>query len=75
VSPFVHRKYIFTGATALTRSYVSSSIGRGISSISLQNVACVGNESMLLNCSSSTTPVCDHTSDVGVRCRYTGENL
>ena len=66
--------HFFAGSTALTRSYVSTVIGRGRSGISLQNVTCVGNERILTNCSSSPVEVCDHSSDVGVRCSYTGEN-
>ena len=55
-----------TGAVA----YTSSRFGNGMGIIFLDDVACRGNETSLLNCSHPGIGVhnCDHTDDAGVAC-------
>ena len=53
-------------AIAFRRAY----FGRGSGSIHMNNVACVGTEYSLFNCSYITiTYWCSHYGDAGVRCR------
>ena len=46
--------------------------GRGVGPIWLDNVHCLGNESLIFNCSHRglgiTSTYCDHSDDVGVQC-------
>ena len=50
--------------------YGSSFFGRGSDGILLQNLACSGDELMLINCSHSGLGVhsCSHSQDAGVVC-------
>ena len=46
--------------------------GEGSGPIFLEGINCIGNEDSLLNCSQDTPiglSACDHSSDVGVRCK------
>ena len=45
-------------------------IGRG--EILLDDVACIGNETMLINCAYDDTPFCFHSEDAGVICPIPG---
>ena len=57
----------FTDA-AVTLAF-SGEFGRGVGTIQLANVACIGNETSLLNCTNQEAAVCSsHTRDVGVDC-------
>ena len=56
-------KIIITGAVAFTSAYY----GQGFGPIQLDNVACVGTESRLLDCSHATSS-CSHYEDAGVKC-------
>ena len=51
-------------------SFSLSHFGGGTGGIFLDNVACSGSESRLIDCSHSGIGVhnCDHTDDAGVRC-------
>ena len=51
------------GAAAFTSAYY----GQGFGPIQLDNVACVGNENRLLDCT-HTTSSCEHYQDAGVKC-------
>ena len=42
--------------------------GQGQGSILLDDVACTGNESRLVNCSYDSTPFCSHYEDAGIIC-------
>ena len=55
---------------AIHFSYGSSYFGQGSGGIFLQNLACSGNELMLINCSHSGIGVhsCSHSEDAGVIC-------
>ena len=43
-------------------------VGGGSGSIVLDNVQCIGNETSLLNCSTSSVYDCEHSKNAGVRC-------
>jgi hypothetical protein len=48
---------------------LNGQFGRGVGTIQLANVGCIGNETSLLDCTNGGTGVCSsHTSDVGVDC-------
>lgn len=49
----------------------SAYFGQGNGSIHLDNVACVGNESRLLDCQYTANHNCSHLQDVGVVCNRT----
>lgn len=49
----------------------SAFYGPGNSSILLNNVDCVGNESRLVDCQYTATPNCAHGEDAGVVCNRT----
>ena len=55
-----------TGATALSRA----AFGQGSGQIWLDNVACTGSESRLIDCSANPLGFhnCGHYEDAGVRC-------
>ena len=59
---------VFVGVQAYSRAYY----GRGYGGIFLDNVACSGTESRLIDCvSSSNIGVhnCQHNDDAGVKCQ------
>ena len=59
--------FISTGAIARSRAY----FGRGTGAILLDQVACTGTETRLVNCRSNPLGVhdCSHHEDAGVTCR------
>ena len=67
VYSYVH--FCCTGATAYSSSY----FGHGTGLILLDNVACTGGESRLLDCSNAGVGLygsnCDHSDDAGVKCK------
>ena len=59
---------VFVGAQAYSYAYY----GQGYGGIFLDNVACSGTESRLMDCVSSTNigaHNCQHDDDAGVRCQ------
>ena len=67
VSQDVLKVYICcTGSTALS----NAAFGQGTGAILLDNVACVGTESRLVDCRSNGIGIhnCIHAEDAGVRC-------
>ena len=55
--------------TAGFNSYLNAHFGRGTGAILLDNVACLGTESRLLNCSyDNITTYGRHADDVGIYC-------
>ena len=58
--------YMHTGATALSRA----AFGQGTGQIWLDNVACTGSETRLIDCSANPlgSHNCQHSEDAGVRC-------
>ena len=52
-------------ATAYSRAY----FGQGNGSIVLDDVACVGNESRLVDCQSTSIHNCVHSEDAGASCK------
>ena len=50
-------------------AFTSAFFGSGSGSILLDNVACSGGESSLLDCTYDSTHDCVHSEDVGVRCQ------
>ena len=59
-------EFVSIGAIARSRAY----FGRGTGSIFLDEVACTGTESRLVNCRSNLLGVhdCSHSEDAGVTC-------
>ena len=66
---FLLSEFVSTGAIARSRAY----FGRGTGSILLDQVACTGTETRLVNCRSNALGVhdCSHYEDAGVTCRQT----
>ena len=62
--------YLHTGATALSRA----TFGQGTGQIWLDNVACTGSETRLIDCPANAlgSHNCQHSEDAGVRCNTTG---
>ena len=63
----------YIGAVALYRA----AFGQGSGQIWLDNVACTGSETRLIDCPASTigTHNCVHSEDAGVRCSTTCKGL
>ena len=63
---------ISTGAAAVS----NAQFGQGTGSIVLDNVNCVGTETMLLSCSHNgiNNHNCAHSEDAGVRCSVVGKS-
>ena len=61
-------QFMFTGAVHFR--YGSSYFGQGSGGVFLQNLACSGDELMLINCSHPGIGVhsCSHSEDAGVVC-------
>ena len=57
--------YPTSSATIFMRAYFGQGIGLPIL---MDNVACVGTESFLINCSFTSYHDCGHHEDAGVRC-------
>ena len=68
--------FLFTAAAI---AYSNAAYGQGTGPILMDNVACTGLESDLINCNfDNNTGDCRHSEDAGVRCYYpptTGECL
>ena len=66
-------RYVLTFPCVVLDAAVSGSayFGQGNGSIHLDNVACVGNESRLLDCQYTANHNCSHLQDVGVVCNRT----
>lgn len=56
--------FLFIGAIAI----LSARFGQGTGPILLNNVQCIGNETILADCPSSVVSGCYHNEDAGVRC-------
>ena len=66
---FLLSEFVSIGAIARPRAY----FGRGTGAILLDQVACTGTETRLVNCPSNPLGVhdCSHYEDAGVTCRQT----
>ena len=51
-------------------AYSSAHFGQGNGSIVLDDVACVGNESRLVDCQYNATHNCVHNKDAGISCKH-----
>ena len=71
---YIRQMYLcsYPGSEALLGPYVSQNLGQGDGTIVLDEVACLGTETTLRDCSSSSTHDCSHAEDAGVLCRYKG---
>ena len=60
-------EFVSTGAIARSRAY----FGRGTGAILLDQVACTGTETRLVNCRSNPLGIhdCSHSEDAGVTCQ------
>ena len=56
---------MFSAATAYSNAY----FGQGNGSVVLDDVACVGNESRLVDCQYTANNNCTHTEDAGISCK------
>ena len=69
-APCVYEQPFYACTGAVHFRYGSSYFGQGSGGIFLQNLACSGDELMLINCSHSGIGVhsCSHSEDAGVVC-------
>ena len=67
IFPYSVNLIVSTGAIARSRAY----FGQGTGAILLDQVACTGNETRLVNCRSNPLGIhdCSHSEDAGVTCR------
>ena len=56
--------HLFIGA----RYFSNAFFGQGTGPIHIDNVTCIGSESVLVQCSHLTIHNCTHADDAGVRC-------
>ena len=56
-------------------AYRSAYFGQGTGPILVDNAACVGSETALIQCSQSSTHNCNHYEDAGVKCNLSGQYI
>ena len=70
----IHYICLFNAGTSL--AYSNAYFGQSVSPILLTGLSCTGNETSLVSCPRSLTPIgytgCSHTQDAGVSCSSIG---